>query len=80
MMITSLDGAFLVSFRNADPQSSAIYDSYSEEETKARAEAALKRMLATPPKSHSEMRLGKRKAKAQQKASLPKQVKARPSS
>lgn len=27
-------------------------DSYSEEETVARREAALKRMLATPPKPH----------------------------
>jgi hypothetical protein len=35
---------------------------YSEEETMARAEAALKRMLATPPKPHSEMKLGKSKS------------------
>jgi hypothetical protein len=44
----------------------------SEEETIARAEAALKRMLATPPKPHSEMKLGKRKAKASTKANPPK--------
>jgi hypothetical protein len=49
-------------------------DSYGEEETRERAEAALKRMLATPPKPHSEMKLGKRKA------SLPKPAKANPSS
>ena len=42
-------------------------ESYTPEETIARAEAALKRMLATPPKPHSEMKLGKRKAKAQRK-------------
>jgi hypothetical protein len=40
---------------------------YTEEETVARAEAALKRMLATPPKPHKEMKLGKPKAKAQPK-------------
>jgi hypothetical protein len=43
-------------------------DFYSEQETAARAEAALKRMLATPPKPHKEMKLGKRKAKAGAKA------------
>jgi hypothetical protein len=37
---------------------------YTEEKTIARAEAALKRMLNTPPKPHSEMKIGKRKAKA----------------
>jgi hypothetical protein len=40
---------------------------YTKEETTARAEAALKRMLATPPKPHSEMKIGKRKAKAHPK-------------
>jgi hypothetical protein len=39
-------------------------EQYSEEETIARAEAALKRMLNTPPKPHSEIKIGKRKAKA----------------
>jgi len=42
---------------------------YTKEETEVRFEAALKRMLATPPKPHSEMKLGKRKAKASAKAS-----------
>jgi hypothetical protein len=46
-------------------------DQFSDEETIARAEAALKRMLATPHQPHSEMKLGKRKAKASQKASWP---------
>jgi hypothetical protein len=42
---------------------------YTEQETTARAEAALKRMLATPPKPHSEMKIGKRKTKASAEAS-----------
>jgi hypothetical protein len=42
-------------------------DGYTEEETIERAEAALKRMLSTPPKPHSEMKIGKRKPKAQPK-------------
>jgi hypothetical protein len=46
-----------------------VDDQYSEEETIARAEATLKRMLNTPPKPHSEMKLGKSKAKADAKAS-----------
>jgi hypothetical protein len=41
---------------------------YTEEETIARAEDALKRMLATPHQSHSEMRLGKHKEKTGTKA------------
>jgi hypothetical protein len=44
-------------------------DQFSDEETLARAEAALKRMLATPHKPHSEMKVGKRKPKASTKAS-----------
>jgi hypothetical protein len=36
-------------------------ETYSEEETVARREAALKRMLATPPKRHKESKLGQRK-------------------
>jgi hypothetical protein len=37
----------------ADPKSD---ETYSEEETVARREAALKRMLATPPKPHDQMK------------------------
>ena len=36
-------------------------DTYSEMETAARADAALKRMLATPPKLHKDSKLGQRK-------------------
>ncbi|MCB2074209.1 MAG: hypothetical protein H6917_12715 [Novosphingobium sp.] len=35
-------------------------DTYSNAETEARAKAALKRMLATPPKQHKDSKLGKR--------------------
>ena len=49
---------------------------YTEEETTARAETALKRMLATPPKPHKEMKLGKRKAKAGAKANQAKNVRS----
>lgn len=38
-------------------------ETYSEAETEARREAALKRMLATPPKKHKE--LGKHRPRAQ---------------
>jgi hypothetical protein len=38
-------------------------DHYSEEETERRREAALKRMLSTSPKPHSELKLGKPRAK-----------------
>jgi len=34
-------------------------ETYSEEETVARREAALKRMLATPPKRQKDSKLGK---------------------
>jgi hypothetical protein len=37
---------------------------YSDEETARRRDELAKRMLATPPKPHSEMKLGKRKPKA----------------
>jgi hypothetical protein len=39
----------------------------SEQETVQRADAALKRMLNTPPKPHSEMKIGKRTSKTKQK-------------
>jgi len=35
-------------------------DTYSDVETKARADAALKRMLATPPKLHKDSKLGRK--------------------
>jgi hypothetical protein len=38
-------------------------DQYSEQETARRRDAVIKRMLATPPKPHSEMKVGKPKGK-----------------
>ena len=38
-------------------------DQFSDKETKERAEAALKRMLKTPPKLHKDSKVGKRKPK-----------------
>jgi hypothetical protein len=38
-------------------------DSYSEEEIAQRRDAVIKRMLNTPPKPHSEMKVGKSKGK-----------------
>jgi hypothetical protein len=35
-------------------------DQYSDAETERRANAALKRMLATPPKPHKDSKLGRR--------------------
>jgi hypothetical protein len=40
---------------NKTPES----DTYSDAETAARADEALKRMLATPPKPHKDSKLGK---------------------
>jgi hypothetical protein len=36
-------------------------DQHSERETVERADAALKRMLATPPKRHGDMKIGKKR-------------------
>ncbi len=36
-------------------------ETYSDAETERRANAALKRMLATPPKPHKDSKLGQRK-------------------
>lgn len=36
-----------------------VPETYSEEETVARREAALKRMLRMPPKPHKEMKKGR---------------------
>jgi hypothetical protein len=38
-------------------------DQYSDQETIRRRDMIIKRMLATPPKPHSEMKLGKRTKK-----------------
>jgi hypothetical protein len=38
-------------------------DQYSEKETAQRRDAVIKRMLSTPPKPHSEMKLGKPRRK-----------------
>jgi hypothetical protein len=38
-------------------------DTYSDAETERRANATLKRMLATPPKPHKDSKLGKRAPK-----------------
>jgi hypothetical protein len=50
-------------------------DQYSEQETKRRRDAVIKRMLATPPKPHSEMKVGKPRAKSM----TPKRPKAQSS-
>ena len=59
--ISAVDSDFLVMVET--PKS----EQYSEQETIARAEAALKRMLTTPHRPHSEMKIGKRKPKAEPK-------------
>jgi hypothetical protein len=50
----------------------ADQNQYSEAETARRAEAALLRALNTPHKKQSEMKIGKRKPKSGQRASLEK--------
>jgi hypothetical protein len=40
-------------------------DQYSDEEATRRMNEALRRALTSPPKPHSEMKLGKRKAKSE---------------
>ena len=39
-------------------------DTYSDRETAARADAALKRMLATPPKPHKDSKVGRRESQS----------------
>ena len=39
-------------------------DAYSEAETAARAEATLKRMLATPHKPHKDSKVGRRESQS----------------
>jgi hypothetical protein len=57
-------------------------DEFSEEETIARAEAALKRMLATPHRSHEEMKVGRKKrvVESSKSDSTKEKVGRRPSS
>jgi hypothetical protein len=43
-------------------------DQFSEEETARREDAALKRILSTPPKPHSAMKLGKRETASEKVA------------
>jgi hypothetical protein len=43
-------------------------DQYNDEEATRRMNEALRRALTSPPRPHSEMKLGKRKAKASTKA------------
>lgn len=44
-------------------------DQYSEKETAARRDATVKRMIAMPPKPHSEMKIGKPSKKRKTKRS-----------
>jgi hypothetical protein len=48
-------------------------ETYSEEETVRRRDEALLRALSTPPKPHSAMKVGKRKAKASPRGRPPKE-------
>jgi len=41
-------------------------ESYSDAETERRANAALKRMLATPPKPHKDSKLGRKRESAKE--------------
>jgi hypothetical protein len=43
-------------------------DQYSEQEIAQRRDAAIKRMLNTPPKPHSEMKIGKQAKKPRKRA------------
>jgi hypothetical protein len=52
-------------------------DQYSDEEATRRMNDALRRALSTPPKPHSEMKIGKRNAKAGAKANLEKRERSR---
>jgi len=52
-------------------------NSYSEQEIARRRDDVIRRMANTPPKPHSEMKIGKRKAKASTKAN-PAKKRGRP--
>jgi hypothetical protein len=47
-------------------------DQYSDREAAERRDAVIKKMLATPPKPHSEMKIGKTKGKAAKSPRKPK--------
>lgn len=47
------------------PNTEKREDTYSGKETAARADAALKRMLASPPKLHKDSKLGRRRESGQ---------------
>jgi hypothetical protein len=47
-------------------------DQYSEKEAAERRDAVIKRMIAMPPKPHSEMKMGRNKSKKPAKAKKPK--------
>jgi hypothetical protein len=47
-------------------------DQFTDEETTRRRDAVIKHMLNTPPKRHSEMKIGKREAKASKDTNPPK--------
>jgi hypothetical protein len=52
-------------------------EQYSEKEAARRRDAVIKRMLATPPKPHSEMKVGKPRAKSMTPKPIPAQSKKR---
>jgi hypothetical protein len=47
-------------------------ETFTEQETARRRDAIIKRMLATPPKPHAEMKLGKPRRKAPATSKRPK--------
>jgi hypothetical protein len=49
-------------------------DQYSEQETAERRDAVIKRMLASPPKPHAEMKIGKPRGKPNQSPSTKKKA------
>ena len=49
-------------------------DDYSEQEIARRRDAVIKRMLATPPKPHSEMKLGKPRGKLSKSPKIKKKA------
>ncbi|MFZ3328507.1 MAG: hypothetical protein WA231_22655 [Methylocella sp.] len=57
--------------RMSDHKTGGSHDIYSDEETARRRDDVIRRMANTPPKPHSEMKLGKRKPKVG-KSSNPK--------